>query len=372
MDHDHFAADGGMAPQLSVATEGGSGTPVPDLSSGGRPAATLGRMRAAGFGIENGPVAEPGASTASMSAIPPGAWQQPGASAARLTRRPAGHAAGAALAGTSPGRQRWPGMPQPARDTSIVTYRAKRDFAATPEPRPAAGPPARRSRFVVQKHDARRLHWDFRLEHDGVLLSWAVPKGPSLDPADKRLAVRVEDHPIDYAEFHGTIPEGNYGAGTVEIWDAGSWAPLGDPAADLAAGELKFRVDGARLSGGFVLVRMKPRGRERAENWLLIKEHDEAEQPGGDAAALEAKPPPRRGRCRRGPSRRRSGRPRPPPRRSPGRGRWWRPSPRPRRGRSPPMPPPPAPSRAPCRRARSRCWRRWSRNRPRATAGSRR
>lgn len=184
-------------------------------------------------------------------------------------------------------------MPQSARDTSIVTYRAKRDFAATPEPAPAARRGGKRLRFVVQKHDARRLHWDFRLELDGVLLSWAVPKGPSLDPADKRLAVRVEDHPLDYADFHGTIPAGNYGAGTVAIWDAGTWAPLGDPAADLAAGELKFSLRGARLAGGFVLVRMKPRGRETAENWLLIKEHDAAEQPGADAAALEARPGPK-------------------------------------------------------------------------------
>ena len=183
-------------------------------------------------------------------------------------------------------------MPQQARDTSIVTYRAKRDFAATPEPPPGRKAAGKALRFVVQKHAARRLHWDFRLEHDGVLLSWAVPKGPSLDPADKRLAVRVEDHPLDYAEFHGTIPEGNYGAGTVEIWDSGTWSPLGDTAADLAAGELKFRLRGKRLSGGFVLVRMKPRGRERAENWLLIKEHDAAEQPGADAAALEARPAP--------------------------------------------------------------------------------
>src|SRR6185503_9600311 len=122
----------------------------------------------------------------------------------------------------------------------------------TTEP-PATVAPDRASRmFVVQKHAANRagLHWDFRLEHDGVLWSWAVPKGPSLDPTDKRLAVRVEDHPIDYADFHGTIPEGNYGAGTVEIWDAGTWAPRGDPAADLAAGELKFQLQGNRLSGG--------------------------------------------------------------------------------------------------------------------------
>jgi bifunctional non-homologous end joining protein LigD len=182
-----------------------------------------------------------------------------------------------------------------ARDTSLRTYRAKRDFTATPEPTPRAARRGKALRFVVQKHDARRLHWDFRLEHDGALWSWAVPKGPSLDPTDKRLAVRVEDHPIDYADFRGTIPEGNYGAGTVEIWDSGSWEPVGDPAADLAAGELKFRLKGKRLAGGFVLVRMKPRGRERAENWLLIKEHDAAERPGADASALEAEPgPPQR------------------------------------------------------------------------------
>ncbi|MCO6419009.1 DNA ligase D [Siccirubricoccus sp. KC 17139] len=183
-----------------------------------------------------------------------------------------------------------------ARDNSLATYRAKRDFRATPEPRAARARASRQRRFVVQKHDARRLHWDFRLEHDGVLLSWAVPKGPSLDPADKRLAVRVEDHPLDYADFHGAIPEGNYGAGEVEIWDSGSWEPLDDPAAGLAAGELKFRLKGQRLQGGFVLVRMKRRGRERAENWLLIKEHDEAEQPGADAEALEALPGPQQGK----------------------------------------------------------------------------
>jgi bifunctional non-homologous end joining protein LigD len=181
-----------------------------------------------------------------------------------------------------------------ARDTTIASYRAKRDFGATPEPEPGVAKRGRAKapRFVVQKHDARRLHWDFRLEHEGVLLSWAVPKGPSLDPADKRLAVRVEDHPIDYADFHGTIPEGHYGAGTVEIWDSGTWSAMDDAKAGLEAGELKFRLEGQRLSGGFVLVRMKPRGRERAENWLLIKEHDEAERPGADAEALEATPPP--------------------------------------------------------------------------------
>ena len=133
----------------------------------------------------------------------------------------------------------------PARDHSLQRYRAKRDFARTPEPSPQHRPKGAALRFVVQKHHARKLHWDFRLEHHGVLWSWAVPKGPSLDPADKRLAVRVEDHPLDYAGFHGTIPPGNYGAGDVEIWDEGTWAPLGDPPDDAANGEIKFRLSGA-------------------------------------------------------------------------------------------------------------------------------
>jgi bifunctional non-homologous end joining protein LigD len=187
-----------------------------------------------------------------------------------------------------------PDMPRTAhqtRDTSIRTYRAKRNFGVTPEPAPRETKTDPELRFVVQKHAARRLHWDFRLEHGGVLWSWAVPKGPSLDPADKRLAVRVEDHPVDYAKFHGTIPEGNYGAGAVEIWDSGTWEPKGDPEAGLAAGELKFTLDGERLRGGFVLVRL--RDHSRAENWLLLKEHDAAERPGGDAAVLEQKSGPK-------------------------------------------------------------------------------
>jgi bifunctional non-homologous end joining protein LigD len=181
----------------------------------------------------------------------------------------------------------------PTRDTSIGTYRAKRDFARTPEPSPKRRRAGKALRFVVQKHAARRLHWDFRLEHGGVLWSWAVPKGPSLDPQDKRLAVRTEDHPLDYADFHGEIPAGNYGAGTVEIWDEGAWEPLGDPAADLAKGELKFHLAGKRLTGRFVLIRLRPRAGEKGENWLLIKEHDEAESAGTDAAALEARPAPK-------------------------------------------------------------------------------
>ena len=169
------------------------------------------------------------------------------------------------------------------------SYAEKRDFARTPEPRDDAGPrAAARPIFVVQKHAARRLHWDFRLEHGGVLWSWAVPKGPSMDPKDKRLAVHVEDHPVDYARFEGAIPAGNYGAGTVELWDQGHWTPVGaDPQDDLRRGELKFSLDGNRLRGGFVLVRLKPKPGERAESWLLIKELDAERAAGADAAALE-------------------------------------------------------------------------------------
>jgi bifunctional non-homologous end joining protein LigD len=186
-----------------------------------------------------------------------------------------------------------PAVPQlRARDTSLETYRARRDFTATPEPRDRRGKSGKQPVFVVQKHAARRLHWDFRLEHDGVLWSWAVPKGPSLDTGDKRLAVRTEDHPLDYAMFSGTIPQGHYGAGTVDIWDHGTWQPIGNAAAQLAKGELKFVLTGERLHGQFVLIRMKPRGRETAENWLLIKERDADAKPGADATVLERGPAP--------------------------------------------------------------------------------
>ena len=130
------------------------------------------------------------------------------------------------------------------RDTSIRTYRAKRDFAVTREPAPAA-PRGKRDApiFVVQKHQAHRagLHWDFRLEHGGVLWSWAVRKGPSLDPADKRMAAHVEDHPLDYADFEGSIPDDQYGAGKVELWDRGTWQPLDDPEEGMRKGELQIR-----------------------------------------------------------------------------------------------------------------------------------
>jgi bifunctional non-homologous end joining protein LigD len=154
-------------------------------------------------------------------------------------------------------------------------YNAKRDFAKTAEP---AGTIARTggNRFMVQKHDASRLHWDFRLEVDGVLKSWAVTRGPSLDPGEKRLAVRTEDHPLSYADFEGTIPKGQYGGGTVMLWDDGVWEPVeGKSAKDLAKGHLHFRLAGERMKGEWLLIRLKPRGKEKAENWLLRKLDDD-------------------------------------------------------------------------------------------------
>ena len=182
------------------------------------------------------------------------------------------------------------------RDTSIKTYQAKRDFTVTREPAPGTRQAAAaQPMFVIQKHHAHRagLHWDFRLEHGGVLWSWAVRKGPSLDPADKRIAVHVEDHPIDYADFQGEIPAGQYGAGMVETWDRGTWEPIGDPEEGMRTGDLKFVLHGARLHGAWVLVRLRPRPNERSrqENWLLIKKHDEAEQAGADAPAIEQATP---------------------------------------------------------------------------------
>ena len=155
-------------------------------------------------------------------------------------------------------------------------YRAKRDFRKTSEPIGETGTSAHGHRYLIQKHDATRMHFDFRLEHDGVLLSWAVPNGPSFDPRDKRLAVHVEDHPLDYGDFEGTIPKGEYGGGTVMLWDEGSWEPVGDVEEGLAKGDFKFVLHGERLKGKWVLVRMKPKRGERSkhENWLLIKEKD--------------------------------------------------------------------------------------------------
>ncbi len=162
----------------------------------------------------------------------------------------------------------------------LEEYRAKRDFTHTPEP--AGGGAAEDApvlRFVVQKHAARALHYDFRLELDGVLMSWAIPKGPSLDSHDKRLAVHVEDHPIEYGTFEGTIPAGEYGGGTVIVWDRGTWQPVGDPHAGLTKGDFKFDLFGEKLQGRWVLVRLKPRAGEKRDNWLLIKEKDSFVRP---------------------------------------------------------------------------------------------
>ena len=175
----------------------------------------------------------------------------------------------------------------------LAAYRAKRDPQKTAEPFGDTAPaPSERLRFVVQKHDATRLHYDFRLEHEGVMLSWAVTRGPSLDPADKRLAVEVEPHPLDYGDFEGTIPKGEYGGGTVMLWDRGYWAPEGMTVEEgLAKGDLKFVVEGERMHGGWVLVRMahdrnaKPGKKPGRTNWLLIKHRDGTEHP-GDAEAL--------------------------------------------------------------------------------------
>ncbi|RYY26308.1 MAG: DNA ligase D [Sphingomonadales bacterium] len=166
-------------------------------------------------------------------------------------------------------------MPKP---DLLDRYNAKRDFAQTAEPagKIAPGKGAKGPwRFMVQKHDATRLHWDLRLEVDGVLKSWAVTRGPSVDPSEKRLAVRTEDHPLSYADFEGTIPKGQYGGGTVMLWDDGSWAPVeGKSAKDLEKGHLHFRLDGVRMKGEWLLIRLKPRGKEKAENWLLRKIDD--------------------------------------------------------------------------------------------------
>lgn len=163
----------------------------------------------------------------------------------------------------------------------LEEYRTKRDFTRTPEP--AGGSPDGQGRaFVVHKHAARALHYDVRLEHGGVLLSWAVPKGPSLDPHEKRLAVHVEDHPLEYAPFEGTIPAGQYGGGTVMVWDRGTWEPLGDADDMLASGDLKVRFRGQKLDGTWVLVRMKRRPNETRDNWLLIKERDGSERPAAE------------------------------------------------------------------------------------------
>src|SRR5438552_13137098 len=162
---------------------------------------------------------------------------------------------------------------------ALETYNRKRHFERTPEPEGKVAP-GQQHRFVVQKHRASHLHYDFRLEMEGVLKSWAVPKGPSLNPADKRLAMQVEDHPVSYFHFEGIIPEGNYGAGTVMVWDTGTWEPLGDASELLSKGDLKFRLHGEKLKGEFVLAKMRSRRPgSKGTEWLLIKKKDESAQP---------------------------------------------------------------------------------------------
>jgi bifunctional non-homologous end joining protein LigD len=169
---------------------------------------------------------------------------------------------------------------------SLATYRAKRDFSITSEPK-AKRTKSQGDRFVVQKHDARRLHYDLRLELDGVLKSWAVTRGPSLVPGEKRLSVHTEDHPLQYIDFEGVIPAGQYGGGTVIVWDQGRWTPDGDPHADYARGRLTFNLEGERLKGKWHLVRTRGKPGEKNEQWLLLKSDDEAARTSEDPDILE-------------------------------------------------------------------------------------
>jgi len=175
---------------------------------------------------------------------------------------------------------------------TLAKYKEKRNFKVTPEP--SGGEPAKKAAdkhllYVIQKHRATQLHYDFRLEFEGVLLSWAVPKGPSLDPSVKRLAMQVEDHPVDYGAFEGVIPEGEYGGGTVMVWDTGTWTPESpDIAAALKKGDLKFQLHGKKLHGSWVLVRTHGFGSSSGKSWLLIKHRDEFAST-EDIAATEPK-----------------------------------------------------------------------------------
>jgi bifunctional non-homologous end joining protein LigD len=179
--------------------------------------------------------------------------------------------------------------PPSSTDDPLARYREKRDFAITPEPGPIAAAPAKQLSYVIQKHAATRLHYDFRLELDGVLLSWAVPKGPSFDPADKRMAVHVEDHPVSYGSFEGTIPPKQYGAGTVIVWDRGTWEPVGDPREGMAKGKLVLRLHGEKLAGLWELIRIK-KPNERQDPWLLFKKKDEWARPRAEYDVVTALP----------------------------------------------------------------------------------
>jgi bifunctional non-homologous end joining protein LigD len=172
----------------------------------------------------------------------------------------------------------------------LEQYRKKRNFVHTTEPR-GSSTGAKSSTellYVIQKHAATRLHYDFRLELDGTLKSWAVPKGPSLNPSDKRLAVHVEDHPMEYADFEGIIPPQQYGAGTVMVWDQGRWIPDGDPKTAYEKGHLKFTLEGQKLQGRWTLVRMNGTRNRDGKNWLLIKERDGADRTGVSAGSTLA------------------------------------------------------------------------------------
>lgn len=174
-------------------------------------------------------------------------------------------------------------MARSSTSAKLAKYKSMRDFSRTEEPSGDKPPAVSGNSFVIQKHAARRLHYDFRLELDGVLLSWSVPKGPSLNPAERRLAVRTEDHPLDYADFEGVIPKGEYGGGTVVVWDRGSWEPEGGLEGArqmLAKGRLTFELRGAKLAGRWHLVRTKPQGKQ--EGWLLFKGRDDAADPKRD------------------------------------------------------------------------------------------
>ena len=178
-------------------------------------------------------------------------------------------------------------------DEQLSRYRAMRDFNQTAEPSGSANSATKTGAlpFVIQKHAATRLHYDFRLGLHGVLKSWAVTKGPSYVPGDKRLAVQVEDHPMEYGGFEGTIPKGQYGGGTVMLWDEGTWEPVGDADESLAKGNLKFVLHGQKLQGKWVLVRMGGKAANEAKpNWLLIKEHDQYEQTAADEPITEKAP----------------------------------------------------------------------------------
>ena len=171
----------------------------------------------------------------------------------------------------------------------LASYKAKRNFAVTPEPAEGGEAAAAGLQFVIQKHWASRLHYDFRLELDGVMLSWAVPKGPSYDTADKRMAVKTEDHPISYNQFEGMIPPKQYGAGKVVIWDKGISVPVGDPHEGLKSGDLKFDLHGHKLRGRWVLVKIKSR-EEKQNAWLLIKERDEFVRPASEFSVVDEMP----------------------------------------------------------------------------------